>query len=79
MKEQARYSMAIARLHEPGDSTVAAEIQERPRAEGLSRPPNFAAHGPGPESVHERAIAVPVMRVRLFRSAVCVGFPFRFG
>lgn len=28
MKEQARYSMALARLHELGDSTAAAEIQE---------------------------------------------------
>jgi len=27
MKEQARYSMALARLHELGDSTAAAEIQ----------------------------------------------------
>jgi hypothetical protein len=28
MKEQAHYSMALARLHELGDSTAAAEIQE---------------------------------------------------
>jgi hypothetical protein len=28
MKEQAYYSMALARLHELGDSTVAAEVQE---------------------------------------------------
>jgi hypothetical protein len=28
MKEQAYYSMALARLHELGDSTAAAEIQE---------------------------------------------------
>ena len=28
MKEQAHYSMALARLHERGDSTAAAEIQE---------------------------------------------------
>ena len=28
MKEQAHYSMVLARLHELGDSTAAAEIQE---------------------------------------------------
>lgn len=28
MKEQAHYSMALARLHELGDSTAAVEIQE---------------------------------------------------
>lgn len=48
MKEQARYSMALARLHELGDSTATAEIQEHPRAERLSRTLNFAAYGPGP-------------------------------
>jgi hypothetical protein len=48
MKEQAHYSMVLARLHELGDSTAAAEIQGRPRAERLSRPLNFAAYGPGP-------------------------------